>query len=119
MIIPPEFSGLPNLEKLLPSEPSSNINCHKAVLYLAGIISFEELVSDPRKKQDEDFTFRRRALEISHKHFRPISNTTDLVQMAENEIPEGEILIGQILDVQNKEWKVPLSSDKNSKILLV
>mgnify|MGYP001590930499 FL=1 len=55
------------------TEILSKINCHKAVLYLLGLISYFELTSHP-KEESFDFTYSQDALAISDKEFTLVKN---------------------------------------------
>jgi hypothetical protein len=103
MDIPPELKKLARLPKLLSAKESENINCHKAVLYLVGLISYEELIADPRQQQDTNFTFRERALRISNAKFAPVTNPEELLNLAENGCESGNLYVGQILDNETNE----------------
>lgn len=106
-------------EKLISAKESENINCHKATLYLCGLITYEELIFDPRKQQDIDFTFREKALKISSKPFTTISSSSELQNLAEKECNVGIVYIVQILDTETNELAHSGIAFKTAKVEVI
>jgi hypothetical protein len=105
MEIPPEFGEIRGIQELVSVPNPQDINCHKAVLYLAGLISYEELTSDSKAEREQglDFTFGKRARVISDKEFVPISSSTDLSALAQYECTSLLPYVGQILDAEDND----------------
>ena len=105
MEIPPEFDGLWGIEELVSVPNPQDVNCHKAVLYLAGFISYEELTSDSKTQRELglNFTFGNKSRGISDKEFILISDENKLYGFATKECTEPIPYIGQILDVEDNE----------------
>jgi hypothetical protein len=104
MEIPSEFASIEGIQDLVSVPNPGDVNCHKALLYLAGYISYEELTSDSKLQREQglDFTFAKRALDISNKEFVSIADSDELVALARKDCAEDVPYIGQILDVQDK-----------------
>lgn len=100
-------NGAGNWNTIPPvSEKQKNdINCHKFVLYALGRISFDELVSDSKVQREagEDFTFGKKALEISLAPFELASSLQSVKELAQKTCKIGFIYVGQILDAKTGE----------------
>jgi len=87
----------------VPADKVVNINCHKFVLYVIGRISYEIMISDPKNKRGNDFTFGDEALSISNIPFTPIKDLESLHLLAEKSCDMGKSYVGQIRDAQTGE----------------
>lgn len=105
MDIPAEFPDVQNIRELVSVPNPQDVNCHKAVLYLAGLISYSDLISDSKAQKEEglDFMFEEKARAISNKIFTPVSTVDDLYEIADKECIEPDVYIGQILDSVSNE----------------
>lgn len=89
----------------VPSPKIKNVNCHKFVLYSIGIISWEEMVSDPseQKTAGKDFTFGKQVRLISDLPYTLTRNEKELAIFAQEKCEIGNTYVGQILDIQTGE----------------
>ncbi|MEN9621916.1 MAG: hypothetical protein RLZZ67_350 [Candidatus Parcubacteria bacterium] len=113
-----DTSGTWNTIPPIPSDLLPNVNCHKFVLHAIGKISYHEMVSNPKFQKENfphfDFTYGKKALEISRKEFTPISNTTDLYTLAEKDCGSHSVCIGQIRDSKSGEMAHSFIIEKDS-----
>lgn len=88
----------------VPTDKINNVNCHKYILYALEKISFEEMISDPHtQSQDFDFTYSKKAGEISDALFVLVKSLKVLYALADKSTEIGKAYIGQILDAETNE----------------
>ena len=83
------------MKSALTFKKQGEINCHKAILYLLGRITLEEV--------DLDFTFGKRVLEISDKEFISVKTVGELKAFVNQNCKGGLLYVGQILDAETGE----------------
>lgn len=106
-----------NLIPPVSADVSRNINCHKFALFVAGVISRDDMVSDARaqKAAGEDFTFGKKAAALSIKEFKAIPDIETLLEFARESCREDKPYIGQIRDVETGEMAHSFVVEKDSE----
>jgi hypothetical protein len=98
LLIKPMLEWEDNRSDEKTAEILRKINCHKVVLYLAGLISYDDFIHDPRLEKDTDFTYEKRASVISTKEFITVKNETELRRLAISKCEVGKMYVGQIFN---------------------
>lgn len=93
-----DSSGNWNTIPAVPANAMHSVNCHKFMLYTIGTISYEELISDPKEKRPDDFTYDKKSLEISSKEFSPVMDLNELTKLADRSCDKDGVSVGQIKD---------------------
>jgi len=98
LLIQPMLEWEDNRSDEKTADTLRRINCHKVILYLIGQISYDDFIFDPRPEKGIDFTYEKKAAEISAKKFTQIKDESELRQLAMSECQANKIYIGQIFN---------------------